>query len=464
MYISGVTIRNFRLFSADKPFTIEGFNIPDEINPGAGINIFVGENGCGKTTVLDAIALPLLEYKSESFSVDDINDPQKPVLISVMSEKEFSVRGTMPKVSFCANGFTFKASIRARNAQNYLSSVIVSDQLFIPSDPDKPADGSPDLRVGVNNPFSGKRFSENDIIFLDKNRCHQTRAGSFNQTRFDRLMEDFDFQYIKGSDTISDVNSVFADEIKKVHVSNNFLIDALNTFRDITDITINLDFVDNYRPFKNAAFVQRKDNHQQIKLGSMGSGYEMIFSLVYSYFMAQQSKKKLIVIIDEPELHMHPALQAKLLDFILKISRDAQVFMSTHSSLLIKQLSAFNNVKIMILRQQESPLAMAKRKLPYLSANETNFLAFSLATAEYHNDLYEYLKSLHGDRISYKEFDKIFFVTKMGEKASSPWMGNPDAVSIHTFIRNQIHHSGDNGNPEPSELRASIEKMRTFID
>lgn len=271
MFVSGVTIKNFRLFSADEPFTIEGFNIPDGVNQGAGINIFVGENGCGKTTVLDAISLPLLEYKSDSFSVDDIYDPQEPVLISVMSDKEFSVRGTMPNSFFNAKGFTFKANIRARNAQNYLSSIIVSDQLFIPSDPNKPTAGSPDLRVGVNNPFSGKRFSENDIIFLDKNRCHQTRTGSFNQTRFDRLMEDFDFQYIKGSDTISDVNSIFADEIKKVHVSNHFLYDALNTFRDITDITINLDFVENYRPFRNAAFVQRKDNHQQIKLGSMGS-------------------------------------------------------------------------------------------------------------------------------------------------------------------------------------------------
>lgn len=196
----------------------------------------------------------------------------------------------------------------------------------------------------------------------------------------------------------------------------------------------------------------------------MGSGYEMIFSLVYSYYMAQQSNKKLIVIIDEPELHMHPALQAKLLEFILEISKDSQVFISTHSSLLIKQLSAFKNVKIMILRQQEIPVEMAERKLPYLSANETNFLAFSLATAEYHNDLYEYLKSLHGDGIGYKEFDKSYFVTEMGESASSPWMGNPNTVSIHTYIRNQIHHSNDNGNPKPSELRASIEKMRTFIE
>jgi AAA15 family ATPase/GTPase len=357
----------------------------------------------------------------------------------------------------------FKAGIRARNAQNYLSSVVVTDQLFVKANPNKPADSSPDLRVSVNNPFSGKRFSENDILFLDRNRYYQTRTGSFNQTRFDRLMEDYDYQYIKGNHEVADINAVFADVIKKVPVSNSFLNAAIVEFHDITGISVNLDFVENYHPFKSAAFVQRKDNHQQIKLGSMGSGYEMIFSLVYSYHMALQSKKKLIILIDEPELHMHPALQGKLIEFLLKISKDTQIFMSTHSSLLIKQLSANDNVKIMMLRQNEQPIPMEERKLPYLSANETNYLAFGLATVEYHNELYEYLKSMYGDSLRIKDFDREFFIQEKGEIKSSAWKGNPNEVSIHTFLRNQIHHPADNGNPDLTELKASIAKMRLFI-
>jgi AAA15 family ATPase/GTPase len=463
MFISSISIKNYRLFSADDAFQIEGFNVPNGIEEGSGINIFVGENGCGKTTLLDALSLPILEYKSDNFSVDDMNDPQKQVLIIVSSDNEFSVKSTMPKGSFNAKGFLFKAGIRARNAQNYLSSVVVTDQLFVKANPNKPADSSPDLRVSVNNPFSGKRFSENDILFLDRNRYYQTRTGSFNQTRFDRLMEDYDYQYIKGNHEVADINAVFADVIKKVPVSNSFLNAAIVEFHDITGISVNLDFVENYHPFKSAAFVQRKDNHQQIKLGSMGSGYEMIFSLVYSYHMALQSKKKLIILIDEPELHMHPALQGKLIEFLLKISKDTQIFMSTHSSLLIKQLSANDNVKIMMLRQNEQPIPMEERKLPYLSANETNYLAFGLATVEYHNELYEYLKSMYGDSLRIKDFDREFFIQEKGEIKSSAWKGNPNEVSIHTFLRNQIHHPADNGNPDLTELKASIAKMRLFI-
>jgi AAA15 family ATPase/GTPase len=443
---------------------IKGFNVPDGSAEGSGINVFVGENGCGKTTLLEALTLPILEYKSDNFALEDMNDTQKSVNISIFAESDFSVKGTMPKGDFNAIGFQFKAGIRLRTTRAYLSSIIVSDQLFIKSDPEKPKDGSPDLRVSVNNPFSGKRYSENDVVFLDKNRYYQTKTGSFNQTRFDRLMEDFDYQYIKGCTNVADINDVFSSEVKKAKVANDFLSEAINEFRDITGMSVKLELVDNYHPFKNAAFAQKKDNKQQINLGSMGSGYEMIFSLVYSYHMARQSGKQLIVLIDEPELHLHPALQGQLVSFILKISKDSQIFLSTHSSLLIKQLSSNDRVKIMILNKEDQPLAMEERKLPYYSSNETNYLAFDLATEEYHNELYEYLKSSYGEQQTYKIFDNAFFVQDKKESQTSPWMRRPNEVSVHTFIRNQIHHSAENGKPNIEDLEMSIIKMRSFIN
>ena len=89
----------------------------------------------------------------------------------------------MPKGSFKANGFSFEAGVRSKESKTYLSSIIVNDQKFIRVDPSKPKDNSPDLRVNVNNPFKGKRFSENDVLFLDRNRLFQTRSGNFNTTR-----------------------------------------------------------------------------------------------------------------------------------------------------------------------------------------------------------------------------------------------------------------------------------------
>ena len=463
MFISKIEINNFRLFGANGAFAIEGFNTPDGETPGSGINVFVGENGTGKTTLLDAISLTLLEYKCDSFSLEDMNNPQESTIINVFSNAVFSVKGTMPKTEFNAIGFTFKARVRSRSASNYLSSIVVYDQLFIKENPEKPADSSPDLRVSVNNPFSGKRFSENDVLFLDRNRYNQIRSGTFNQTRFDRMLEDLDYQYIKGVDTVPDINTTVSEEVRKVTIASAPLSATVAEFKEITGIPVTLDFVDNYRPFKEAVFVQRKDNSQQIHLSNMGSGYEMLFALVYAYNMACQSNKQLIILIDEPELHMHPSLQQKLVDYLLKISTTAQIFLSTHSALLIKQLSGVNNAKIMVLQRQSHPIEMAERKLPYLSANETNYLAFGLATEEYHNELYEQLKSMYGEELEYKRFDNEFFVGEKGEAKDRPWRGHPNEVSIHTHVRNQIHHSADNGFPLEEDIRASIERMRNYF-
>lgn len=462
MFIKKIIVRNFRLFPSKSSFEVDNINTPDGVSEGSGLNVFVGENGSGKTTLLDAFALPILEYKTENLSISDFNDPTEKIEVSIYSKDDFEVSGTMPKGSFKSNGFTFEAGIRSRENKAYLSSLVVSDQKFIKVDPSKPADNSPDLRVNVNNPFKGKRFSENDILFLDKNRLFQTRSGNFNQTRFDRLMEDFSFQYLKKT-TIENLNEDLDNKIKKDKVENDFLSKAVQKFQEISGSQIRLDFLDNCEPFKNAFFATKKTNNQQISLNNLGSGYEMIFSLLYSFYLAQQSGKQLIVLIDEPELHLHPTLQEKFVKFLLEFSKDAQIILSSHSPLLVKQLSFNEKTKISVIENGQVVSEIEKRVLPYISANETNFLAFNLATEEYHNELFEELKYINGDSKGIKDFDNDFFVTVKGESKNSPWMGNQNEVSTHTFIRNQIHHQKDNGKTGYRDLKTSIEKMRSYF-
>jgi len=464
MFIKKITIRNFRLFSAEKDFEIDNINTPDGTNEGSGLNVFVGENGSGKTALLDAFALPILEYKTENFSVSDFNDPEKESSIEVYAKENFEVAKTI-KGSFQAKGLSFKAKIRARDIKAYLSSVVINDRKFIQADGENVKEDSPDLRMSVNNPWKQKRFDENDILFLDKNRIFQIRTGTYNTTRFDRLMEDFSYQYLKSiEEDIANLNDDLDEKIKKDKVENNFLSEAVKKFQEISGSQIKLDFLDNYEPFKHAFFAVRKDNNQQISLSNLGSGYEMIFALLYSFYLAQQSGKQLIVLIDEPELHLHPRLQEKFVKFLLEFSKKAQILLASHSPLLVKQLSENDKVKIRILANKGQGVSeIGKRVLPYISANETNFLAFNLATEEYHNELYEELKSIHGINKDYKQFDNDFFVATKGEPKNSPWKGTPNEVSEHTFIRNQIHHQKENGKAEYSKLKSSIEKMRSFF-
>lgn len=468
MFIKKITIQNFRLFKSEKVFEIDNLNIPDN-NEGSGLNLFVGENGCGKTSLLEAFALPLLSYKADGFSLSDFFDPNEKVNIQVFSKENFEFSGTMPRVKYKGKGFIFEAGIRSREVKSYLSSIVVNDQKHIRADGEtKPEDGKPDLRVSVNNPWSGSRFKENDILFLDKNRTYQTRSGTYNPTRFDRLMEDFDLQYLKQENNPFDCN----EKLKEVSndIKNEFLKNAINKFQEISGENISLAHINNWTPHNKAFFCVEKENKQHILLDSLGSGYEMIFSLLYSFYLSQQSNKQLIVFVDEPELHLHPKLQESFVKILLEFSKSTQVILTTQSPLFVKQVLYNEKVQVNILKKENSEVRIAKIKdriLPYLSANEINFIAFGLPTEEYHNELYEELKIRDDNRratpLNLKDFDHHFFQQTKQESANYPYNGVANQVSIHTHLRTQIHHRGTVGQADIVQIKQSIEKMRIFL-
>lgn len=483
MFIKEIKIKNFRLFPADTWFEINTFNVPNEKDEGTGINLFVGENGLGKTTLLDALALPLLSYKAENFTLDDFNDPNKETLIEIFSEHDFEFAGIFPKTKYKAKGFSFEAKLRSRGAKTYLSSTVVNDQKYIKADNQKnPKEESPDLRTNVNNPFIGNRFNENDILFLDRNRIYQIRSGMYSATRFDRLMEDFNYQYIKKENNPFDINN----QLQSISddMENSFLNKAIDKFQEISGIELSVCFLNNWKPYEKAFFSMLKENKQQIPLERLGAGYEMIFSLLYSFFLSKQSNKQLIILIDEPELHLHPKLQGDFVKVLLEFSKSAQIFLTTHSPLLVKQFLYNKKISPHCLvkeSEQVKEVGMKDSVLKYLSANEINYIAFRLATEEYHNELYNKLEADFWNdpknkfetlkKKSYPNnvrrqivFDNEFFNKQKREPIDSPFKQEKNKVTRHTYIRNKIHHSEENeGFPSHEELGESIKKLRTFF-
>lgn len=309
------------------------------------------------------------------------------------------------------------------------------------------------------------RFNENDILFLDTSRTYQTRSGSYKQTRFDRLMEDFDFQYIKQENAPLDCNEKLKDISN--NIENIFLRHAIDKFKEISGEEINLAHINNWTPYTKAFFCINKENKQQIPLDVMGSGYEMVFSLLYSFYLSQQGNKRLIVFIDEPELHLHPKLQEDFVKILFEFSKTVQIIITTHSPLFIKQVLNNEKVQVIVLKKENNEVnirTVGLRVLPYMSANEINYIAFNMPTEEYHNELYAELKSLYGEGKQIKQFDKDYFVDENKESACWPWKRKVNEVSIHTFVRNQIHHQKENGKAKIDDLKHSIDKMRSYLN
>ncbi len=468
MFIKKIDIKNYKIFDSEKWLQIDDFNTPDLTNNWTGINLIVWENWCWKTTLLEALSLPVLSYKSENFDVNCMNNPKKDTLINIFSSENFDFKWTMPSAKYKWKWFSFKANIRVRENKKFLSNIIAKDQLYIKADgEDKPKDNTPDLRYWVDNPFSWPRFNENDFLFLDKNRINQTKGWTFNETRFDKLMEDFNYQYISNNEEIKDINNEFKDIFPQI--SNEFLNNSISKFKEISwNDNIVLSLLDNWKPFKKSEIWVKKSNNQIVKLSGLGSWYEMLFSLIYSYFLSKQSQKKLIIFIDELELHLHPKIQKDFVNFLLETSNECQVFITTHSPLLVKEFMRNEYVSIFWFKKENNEVKHISKtdlRLNSLSSNEINFIAFDLETEEYHNELYEELKNNWYENQKLIDFDKNYFqILKKEEWKFDYWDSDKNKCSIHTYLRNKIHHRWKNWTPNIDEIKSSIIKMREFLE
>lgn len=411
------------------PFTLDAthFAIPDGINDGSGLTVVVGENGVGKSSILEAMSIPLVSYKADTVSMIDFTDIKDLIDITLNSNEPFSVKKTI-RGDFQANGFRYTAKLRTQNSAQYAVGTIVSDTYFIATGIGAPDENSPDLRTAVNNPFAGPRFKENDYVFIDKNRVKTLESGTYSQTRFDRILDNLNFQYLKAYDNEPlDLHSVVNDAInaEEINVTSEPLNEAFSYFRDITGYEVCLGIVDNQQPYKKA-FLGFKDlNHDQIPIERIGSGYQMFLALICQHKISTQSGKKLIIFIDEVELNLHPRLQKTLVDLLLEISKDSQVVITSHSPELLKDLQKNKYHKInAIVRNNEAininPID--EFVLPMPTVSETNYVAFGLASMEYFIELYNQFGEANGqesiagiDRaIGVPEAEKIDWVREDG--------------------------------------------------
>ena len=83
IFIREVGIKNFKCFSDHNVRLVQ----PDGTTPGSGLNVLIGENGNGKTALLEAINYTnQSSYAAENrLSINDFHDHKKPILITALT-------------------------------------------------------------------------------------------------------------------------------------------------------------------------------------------------------------------------------------------------------------------------------------------------------------------------------------------------------------------------------------------
>jgi len=196
--------------------------------------------------------------------------------------------------------------------------------------------------------------------------------------------------------------------------------------------------------FKNKTTSQRSDGFRQL----------ISFLLTLSAENSSQELTNTILLLDEPETHLHPTAQINLKNELIKLSQKSNnniVFFATHSNYMIDKENIERCYKV--YKEKNSYSKCEKILMANTSYSEVNYEVFEIATNDYHNELYGFLEETNKAKLSSLPKEKKW----KNEKRNIT-----EEVSLSTYIRHSIHHPENTSNPKftEKELKESIETLK----
>jgi len=201
------------------------------------------------------------------------------------------------------------------------------------------------------------------------------------------------------------------------------------------------------------------------------------FKLFVSFLLtisAQDTNKELsntILLLDEPETHLHPLAQEHLLSELIKITKNDRnnfAFFATHSNYMIDKNDLSRNYRIIKSHDITKIEQLAKRPSTYASVS---YNVFNIPSSDYHNELYARLHQKfqddapnHKNREFIKTFDEEYLQRVKNLPSNRPWKQYPNSATLPTHIRNCIHHSDIENRFSVEELKMSTDCLLSYIN
>ena len=223
------------------------------------------------------------------------------------------------------------------------------------------------------------------------------RSGTDLATEIQQLLID-----IKANDA-SDLDLWVEEhdgEVPPANVKNKRINRFKNAFATVFQ---NLNVYKIVNDGNNKKVLFKKGTHK-VEISALSSGEKQIVFRGAFLLQNQQSSKGCCILIDEPEISLHPIWQGKIFDYYRNLFIDdtgaqtSQIFTATHSQYVLKSaLDNSANTLILLLKNSSGTLEIshiqAPLVLPSLTSAEINYVAFDLVSNDYHIELYGYLQN-----------------------------------------------------------------------
>ncbi|OTG91098.1 ATP-dependent nuclease [Acinetobacter sp. ANC 3813] len=455
MFIKSLKVQDFKGFSKEDNFL--EFSLPNG-EAGSGLNIFIGENNCGKSTILEAIdfvrngtkkTAEALKYKNKSgeqlfdadVELEFVGDIESVIDNFAQSKKAEVFKNRIYKCQNSISHLKIKRSTRELKTLGLWNS---EDFLY-------------KNEIGIDAPL--KKLFETNFIWADTNPNDEASFGA--STICGVLLSEIakshkeTKEYEEFSKKFHEVFNAQESELRqKLFVVEERIRSIFQTQFGSASISFEFEELKIESFFKNSSIMI--DDGIKVPMTEKGNGMQRSVALallqVYADVMAfdeeQGVSKPFYLFIDEPEICLHPKGQQKLFQALLEISKHRQVFVTTHSPYFLNS-PYLKNIGLFIFKKYNHKNSIKKASLDYIfpwspTWGELNFRAYDLPTVDLHNDLYGYLQEL-SEKYTEKQFEE--WLTEKSISKDKIWIKEikgikqPAAnVTLMTWIRNHIHH------------------------
>lgn len=445
----------------------------------------LGINESGKSSFLNAISL--LGYNSLSYPSDYFNDLLPIKLNLFYSLTDIEIKNIKKELvnsykfdKVILDSFSLK-NIRINYVFNPDVSVKLSNEVYI----DFPVVVFPNYTLKANELFL-KSTTETDLadfdlcLFFEKNYTdyfldlvHKTIFWKSSQEYL--LLDEIDLTlFAKNPRQVSiplfhcfllsgieesnisneitkltspgSINSLQSklSELTTKHIKKVWQEHPISITFQINNNKISFLIEDNGVKFMPKTTAQRSDGFKQF----------ISFLLTISAENYNKELNNTILLIDEPETHLHPPAQLNLLEELIKITKNNKnniLFFATHSNYLIDKINLDRNYRVEKENNLTTVIAKVSKRVSTYS--EVNYEIFGILNNDYHNELYGYIESEDKTQLDNIPKSKKWIHCKTKYEKE---------VSLSEYIRHSIHHPENtlNDNFTDKELKKSIELLR----
>ena len=403
--------------------------------------VFAGENGSGKTTILKVLmeayknkrfyGLEKIKYciDNKDYSISKSND-EREVIYNSDSIKDghyfISLSDRYPENFFFGFGLVYS---KARSGFNTGQISSVTGNILNKSNVDLDEDNYTDIKQ----------------LLIDINSMDANDFQEYARKNTDNPFEKF-------------------NKTRRIYRFQK----AFNSFFDV------LEFEKIGNPINGKFPIIFKKYGKEIDIDNLSTGEQQIVFRGGRLLKNIDVLNNSTILIDEPELSLHPRWQKKIFSFYKNLflengNQKAQLIIATHSVFVIEEALKDPDTLVILLKNESGTISpktiFAPTKLDYISSAEVNFEAFGVCGIDYLTALYGKY-ALQKGKSSIKSIDDCIISESRYDQSIHKKIynfGTKTFNSLPTYIRNCIDHPDLIHQYTDEELKIAILLLRDII-